>query len=91
VNYEHTNEMKKWSSQWWLRFKQTQSKPEKCFRCSLKKTRFRKNNLTSASNDILHQICIPCWYRSSVKTEARRLPITARLQLFIDWIELSSV
>ena len=25
-------EMKKWSSQLWLRFKQSQSKPEKCFR-----------------------------------------------------------
>ena len=31
VNCGHTNEMKMWSSQLWLRFKQSQSKPEKCF------------------------------------------------------------
>ena len=31
VNCRHTNEMKMWSSQLWLRFKQSQSKPEKCF------------------------------------------------------------
>ena len=29
---KHTNEMKKWSSQLWLRFKQSQSNSEKCFR-----------------------------------------------------------
>ena len=28
----NTNEMKKWSSQLWLRFKQSRIKPEKCFR-----------------------------------------------------------
>ena len=32
VNCGHTNEMKMWSSQLWLRFKQSQIKPEKCFR-----------------------------------------------------------
>ena len=32
VNCGHTNEMEMWSSQLWLRFKQSQSKPEKCFR-----------------------------------------------------------
>ena len=32
VNCGHTYEMKMWSSQLWLRFKQSQSKPEKCFR-----------------------------------------------------------
>ena len=32
VNCGHTNEMKMWSSQLWLRFKQSQSKPQKCFR-----------------------------------------------------------
>ena len=32
VNCRHTNEMKMWSSHLWLRFKQSQSKPEKCFR-----------------------------------------------------------
>ena len=33
VNCGHTNEMKMWSTQLWLRFKQSQIKPEKCFRC----------------------------------------------------------
>ena len=32
VNCGHTNEMKMWSLQLWLRFKQSQIKPEKCFR-----------------------------------------------------------
>ena len=32
VNCGHTNEVKMWSSQLWLRCKQSQSKPEKCFR-----------------------------------------------------------
>ena len=32
VNCGHTNEMKMWSSQLYLRFKQSHSMPEKCFR-----------------------------------------------------------
>ena len=32
VNCGHSNEVKMWSSQLWLRFKQSQIKPEKCFR-----------------------------------------------------------
>lgn len=31
VNCGHTNEMKMWSSQLWLQFKQLQRKPKKCF------------------------------------------------------------
>ena len=32
VNCGHTNEVKMWSLQLWLRFQQSQIKPEKCFR-----------------------------------------------------------
>ena len=31
VNCRHTNEVKMWSSQLWLQFKQSQIKPKKCF------------------------------------------------------------
>ena len=52
VNIVITNEMKMWSSQLWLRFKQSQSKPEKCFRGF---NRIRTHGLC-VSAAVLHQL-----------------------------------
>ena len=52
ANCRHTNEMKMWSSQLWLRFKQSQIKPHKCFRGF---NRIRTHGLC-VSAVVLHQL-----------------------------------